>query len=60
MFFIREDQITADSCTYRPVGVVACSFGGRELSDVGVDGSPGVGEPGDQGDDRTVVPCVQL
>ena len=50
----------ADDSIYRSVGIIACSFGGRELSDEGVDGSPGVGEPGDQGNDGPVAPCAQL
>ena len=44
----------------RLVRIVACSIGGRELPDVRVNGMPAVGEPGNQGDDESAVPCVQL
>ena len=39
---------------------MACPFGGIELPDAGVDGMPGAGEPGNQGDDESVAPCAQL
>ena len=39
---------------------MACSFGGRAIADEGANGVPGVREPGDQGYDGTVAPCVQL
>ena len=44
----------------RPVRVMAGPFGGRELSDAGVNGAPGVGEPGDRGNDGSVAPRVKL
>ena len=45
---------------YRFVGIMAHSFGGGAVTNAGDDGSPGIGEPGDQGDDGSVAPCVQL
>ena len=45
---------------YRFVGIVACSFRGGATADVGIDGLPGVREPGDRRNDGTVAPCAQL
>ena len=53
-------NLSLTTVPYRFAGVMACPFRGRELPNEGVNGLPGVGEPGDQGDDGAVVPCVQL
>ena len=45
---------------YRPAGVVAPSVRGRAVPDAGTDGSPGIGEPGDRGDDGAVAHGAQL
>ena len=42
---------------FRPVRGMAHSFQGRKLPDMGVDGSPGIEEPGDREEDGTVVLC---
>ena len=42
----------------RLIGVMACSVGGGTITNVGDDGSPGVREPGDRGDDGAVAPCA--
>ena len=44
----------------RFVGIMAGSFRSGKLPNEGVDGTPGAGKPGDQGDDGTVAPCAQL
>ena len=46
--------------TRRFVGVMAGSFGGRKLSNAGVNGTPGARKPGNRGDDEPVAPRAQL
>ena len=44
----------------RFVGVMAGSFGGRKLSNVGANGTPGTRKPGNRRDDEPVAPCALL
>ena len=59
-FLYPEHGLTLTDTCCRPVRVMAGPFGGRELSDAGVNGVPGVREPGDRRNDGSVAPRAQL
>ena len=46
LLYQRHDLKLMSACC-RPVRAIASPFGGQKLSNAGVDGAPGAGEPGD-------------